>query len=225
MSQLLCIGLSYQTAAVDVREKAALTVAQQREALYRIANGQVPAISELVIVSTCNRIELYAVQSSSDPNDLQQASEQLFSLWHDYCQLSTIDLQAASFSYESIVAVQHICQVAAGLDSQVIGEPQILGQVTDAYELARSCAATGATLSALMQHAIQAGKRVRNETELGSGALSIGSVAATHASQILGGNDSVTILVIGAGEMAQAVAAGDYGHRIATHSSASRRPV
>lgn len=206
MAPLLCVGLSYETASVAIREKAALTVAQQREALHRVAHGQVIDIAELVIVSTCNRTEFYAVQSTSDGDNTAQALSQIFAVWRSYCQLSDAELQAASYQQLGQAAVQHLCQVAAGLDSQVIGEPQILGQVADAYELALNCGSTGATLSALMQAAIQAGKRIRTETALGQGALSIGSVAAIHASQILGVTQPVTILVIGAGEMAQAVA-------------------
>ncbi|MHB8629085.1 MAG: glutamyl-tRNA reductase [Aggregatilineales bacterium] len=208
MSHLVCIGLSHKTASVDLRERAALSASQQKELLRRVAAGQVAGINELVIVSTCNRTEFYA-DGESD-----QAEAAIFELWHEFSALTESALKAVSYTLSGANCVQHICRVAAGLDSQVIGEPQILGQVIDAYEQARAVSVTGPTLSALTQHAIQAGKRVRTETELGYGALSIGSVAATHASRILGTEDPVTVLIVGAGEMARAVAAAFIRHGI-----------
>src|SRR5205807_1661196 len=95
----------------------------------------------------------------------------------------------------------HLMRVASGLDSQVIGEPQILGQVTAAYRAAIDHHAIGATLSTLMQHAIRVGKRIRHETSLSQGALSISAVAAKHASQLAASLEQANVLIVGAGEM------------------------
>ncbi len=198
---LVCIGLSYKTASVDLRERATLSLNQQKELLVRVAAGQVAGINELVILSTCNRTEFYA---AGEPD---QVASSVFERWHECSVLAEPQLKAVAYRLNGTDCIQHICQVAAGLDSQVIGEPQILGQVTDAYQQSQAINALGPALSVLMQHAIQAGKRVRTETELGYGALSIGSVAATHANRILGTEAPVTVLIVGAGEMARAVAA------------------
>lgn len=199
-SSVICVGLSYKTAPVDLREQAALSLPQQKELLLRVAAGQIAGINELVILSTCNRTEFYTYGKPG------QVELRIFECWHEFSTLAETQLKAITYCLRDSQCVKHLCGVVAGLDSQVIGEPQILGQVTDAYTHSQEVNAAGASLSTLMQHAIQAGKRVRTETELAHGALSIGSVAATHANQVLGAENSVTLLIVGAGEMARSVA-------------------
>lgn len=200
MAQLLCVGLNYQTASVETRELAAISSAQQSQFLVRVAAGQFPDIDALAIISTCNRTELYAVGSA------EIAFPTLLKAWSECSAISEDEIEACAFKLVDEQCVRHLFQVAAGLDSQVIGEPQILGQVIEGYEKAREHNTTGA-LSMFMQHAIQVGKRVRSETELGHGALSVSSIAATHSERILGSLEQSNVLIIGAGEMARTAAA------------------
>jgi glutamyl-tRNA reductase len=201
LAQLLCVGVNYQTASVETRELAAISASNQSQLLLRVAAGHIPEVDELAIISTCNRTELYAVGDSA------VAFPILLKLWSEHSGISEHEITSYAFKLTSTQSVKHLFQVAAGLDSQVIGEPQILGQVTEGFERARQHNATGTLLSTLMQHAIQVGKRVRNETELGHGALSISSIAATHSQQILGSLEHANVLIIGAGEMARTAAA------------------
>ncbi len=157
--------------------------------------GQIPGIAELVVLSTCNRAELYAVATAD------AASQTLLDL------LLPPGMPAGiTYALTDHQCVQHILRVAAGLDSQVIGEPQIMGQITQAYERAKAARSAGPVLSALMQHAIHTGKRVRHETALAKGALSISAVAARHAHRIAGSLERANVLIIGAGDMAQSAA-------------------
>ena len=201
LAQLICVGLNYQTASVETRERGAISSSQQSQLLLRVAAGQIPGLDELVIVSTCNRTELYAV------GDSKIAIPILLKVWSEQSRISENEIDSSAFKLVDEQCMHHLFQVTAGLDSQVIGEPQILGQVTEAYEQARGHNATGPVLSMLMQHAIQVGKRVRSETELSQGALSISSIAATHSQQIIGSLERANVLIVGAGEMARTAAA------------------
>jgi glutamyl-tRNA reductase len=153
-------------------------------------------ICELVILSTCHRTELYAVAETATP-------ARLFDLWSALTGIPSTALQANAWSAEEQDCIRHLFRVSSGLESQVIGEPQILGQVVNAYEIAHEQGAAGTTLSALFQAAIRTGKRARAETELGYGSVSISGVAATYANKLLADRQPLTVLVIGAGEMAE----------------------
>jgi glutamyl-tRNA reductase len=194
VSSLVCVGLSYKTAPVSVREQAVLSVQQQSTLLGEVASGHVPGVEDLVILSTCNRTELYSVGASHAA---------LFDLLRQQSTLAENDLRAAAYCLTDQACVRHVLRVAASLDSQIIGEPQILGQLTQAYR----CARTGILLSELMRRAIHTGKRVRSETELGQGALSISAIVARHANRIAGSLAEISALIIGAGEVAQSTAA------------------
>jgi glutamyl-tRNA reductase len=193
----LCLSVSYKNASVEDRERVALPAAAQDALLTRVATGQVAGVAELAILSTCNRTELYAVCAD------EIAGATLLQAWGDCSGVGVKMLQPLTVTLEGAAGLRHLFDVSAGLDSQVIGEPQILGQVADAYERARIQHATSALLSAIMQHAIKAGKRVRSETALGAGALSISTVAASHSRQIFGDLANATVLVVGTGEMAR----------------------
>jgi glutamyl-tRNA reductase len=195
LDQLICVGLSYKTAPVDIRERFALSAQQQTSILNRSASD----VAELAILSTCNRTELYAV---GDADSVRYLHHTLAASG----TLSGNDLQAFTYTLKDEDCVRHLLRVAAGLDSQVIGEPQILGQITRAYQRASQAGSAGPVLSALMQSAIHTGKRVRHETELAQGALSISAVAARHAGRIAGSLNRANVLIVGAGEMAQSAA-------------------
>jgi glutamyl-tRNA reductase len=201
LSQLICVGLNHKTTPVEIRELAAIPTLRQSELLLRAAAGQVPGISELAILSTCNRTELYAVGLPD------VATHSLTDLLVENSPLADYDWEGYLYTLYDDDCVEHLLRVASGLDSQVIGEPQILGQVTEAYEQASANKAAGPVLSTLMQQAIHTGKRVRHETAIGQGALTISSIVAAYSNQLIGPLQRACVLIIGAGEMAQSAAA------------------
>jgi len=199
---LILLGISYHTAPVEFRECSALSPQNQALLLGKVAAHALPAVSELTILSTCNRTELYAWGDDR--------AALIAALTTEWCALAVIEpdkLYPYLFIADEEAVSRHLFEVAAGLDSQVIGEPQILGQVAEAYARAHDNQAVGATLSTLFQRAIQAGKRVRTETALGQGKFSISAIAAAHSEHIFGGLAQVTVLIIGAGEMARGAVA------------------
>lgn len=198
--KLLLIGLSHKTAPVEVRERLAFTPAMLRSALTHFDHTHPQAhledVREGIILSTCNRLEVYTLVRDADT--ARQAVVAFLS--------RIFEVNPELFSQHLYVchdedAVQHLFRVAAGLDSMVLGEPQILGQITDAYEAALSQGAAGTVLSALFRAAIHAGKRVRTETTIGVNAASVSSVAAGLAAKLLGDLTDRQVLLIGAGEM------------------------
>ncbi len=198
---LSCVGVSYRSAAVELRERAALSDAQQQQVLTLAAAHELSGVHELMILSTCNRTEFYIVSDSAE------VPESVLDAWLGQTQLEERVLRPALWTLHDEACTRHLFEVSAGLDSQVIGEPQILGQVAAAYERARVQHSLGATLSALMQSAIQLGKRVRTETAIGQGMVSISSVAAAHSRAIFGELTHATVLIIGTGEMARGAVA------------------
>jgi glutamyl-tRNA reductase len=191
---ILCLGLNHHTAGVALRERMAfsarLSISDHSKDL--LTQG----IQELVILSTCNRVELYAVAGSP-----------VFEVLEAFLS-KTGNLPVSEFSptlYKLIdrEAVQHLFQVAAGLDSLVIGEPQILGQVAEAYEEAKKNGSAGKLLSRLFQAAIRAGKRTRTETGISRNPASIASVAVNLIFETVPNISSARIMVLGAGEMAE----------------------
>lgn len=198
--KLLLIGLSHKTAPVEVRERLAFTPTMLRSALTHFDHTHPQAhledVREGIILSTCNRLEVYTLVRDSDT--ARQAVVAFLSRIFEVCpELFSQHLYAC----HDEDAVQHLFRVAAGLDSMVLGEPQILGQITDAYEAALSQGAAGTVLSALFRAAIHAGKRVRTETTIGVNAASVSSVAAGLAAKLLGDLADRQVLLIGAGEM------------------------
>jgi glutamyl-tRNA reductase len=198
--KILLIGLSYKTAPVEVREKLVFSPTMLRSALTHFDHTHRQAhledVREGVILSTCNRLEVYALVR--DPDIAFKAVIAFLS--RAFGVLPESFVQHLYVSHDADAA-QHLFRVAAGLDSMVLGEPQILGQITDAYEAALSQGAAGTVLSALFRAAIHAGKRVRTETAIGVNPASISSVAAALAAQRLGDLTERQALLIGAGEM------------------------
>lgn len=197
---ILLLGLNHKTAPVEIRERLAFTPTTLRSALTHFdaihTQARLKGINEGVILSTCNRLEIYALVR--DPNVDQAAIIDFLSL---ACDIPPEAISDHCYLYHNEKAIQHLFRVAAGLDSMVLGEPQILGQVTDAYQAAQSQGTTGTVLSALFRAAIHAGKRTRTETTISVNSVSISSVAANLAGQLLGDLSKQKVLLVGAGEM------------------------
>ncbi len=193
---IFCFGLSHQTAAVDVRERFAIPESALPEALARLKT--MPGLTEGLIVSTCNRTEFYVTgefRDSSAPaffesfyRDFWAGDEtHLFRLWTNHC-------------------VRHLFQVASGLESMVVGETEIFGQVKRAYELATGAKTTGKLLNRLFQKSFQVGKQVRSSIAITRGHVSVGSVVVDLAEQIFGDLDGCKIMILGAGETSEKTA-------------------
>lgn len=208
------LGLSFHTAPVDLREQFARTDAELDALLSR--HG---AAGEIAVLATCNRCEVYVADRAADPAAaLVRARACLaeigdvnaLQLVPDDCRsdgsASPSRLPAYLVTRTGLAAVEHLCAVAAGLESMVLGEAQILGQVGDALQRALRCGAAGRLLGALFRHAIVAGRQVRNETALGQGAASISHAAVLQARAWLGDLRGAKILIIGAGKMAELAA-------------------
>ncbi|CAM2057745.1 Glutamyl-tRNA reductase [Desulfovibrionales bacterium] len=194
------IGLNHRTADVEIRERFALTE-------FRNSDGfsmpQIPiggSIAEAVTLFTCNRVEIYAV--GPGPETRQQVLVQ----WATTCDCSPNELEPYIYTYEGLRAVRHLFGVAASLDSMVIGEPQILGQLKQAYRLAANFHYTGVILNRLMHKSFSVAKRVRTETDIGLNAVSISYAAVELAKRIFGDTNRYTAMLIGAGEMAELAA-------------------
>lgn len=199
---ILLIGLSYKTAPLDIRERLAFTPVGLRSALTHFDHTHLQAhledVREGVILSTCNRLEIYALVS-----DPKIAGEAIINLLSRFGNPPPALFSKYLYIYHNEKAVYHLLRVATGLDSLVVGEPQILGQITEAYEAALSQGAAGTVLSALFRAAIHTGKRVRTETGISVNPASISSVAAHLAGELLGDLSQQHVLLIGAGEMGE----------------------
>ena len=191
---LFFAGLSYKTAPVEVREKLATQPARLpcQGCLLKLTG----ALSELVLVSTCNRVELYAVTDQPFPN-----FPALFRKLSD----SAFDFSPYLYVKKGTEAARHLFSVASGLDSMVLGETEIIGQVKQAYQAAQEAKLTGRVTNRLFQTALQVAKQIRTQTAIGKGSTSVGSVAVDLAQRIfdqdLAGR---TVMIIGAGKMGEA---------------------
>ena len=193
--RLLMVGLNHRTADVALREKVALNEDALRAALAELS-AQFPQ-AEFAIVSTCNRTEIYAarpVHQPPDGDDLRTAFARL-------ADLPTDQLAAACVQRDQLEAIRHLLRVASGLDSMVLGEPQVLGQVKQAYETATDCHAVRTVLHQIFQSALTCARQVRRTSGIGEGRVSVGSVAVDFARQIFEDLSDKTVLGIGAGEM------------------------
>ncbi|MEK7366385.1 MAG: glutamyl-tRNA reductase [candidate division NC10 bacterium] len=197
--EILVVGLSHKTAPIELRERLHIPERDLAGPLQIL--GQEPPILERVILSTCNRVEVYAVAEEVEP--ARQAIEALLG---SRAHLPAAALAAHLYRHRAGDAVRHAFRVAASLDSLVVGEPQILGQVKEAYQAAVAAGAVGPVLAALMERALRVGKRIRTETALGASPVSVASVAIELARQIFGTLAGRTVLLLGAGEMSEAAA-------------------
>lgn len=203
-AHILLIGVNHNTAPVALRERLAISGTALTDALARFgsSNGHGPTLfPEGIILSTCNRLEIYAVAG-----DVDHGSETLVQSLSQIRNIPVEEFIDSLYIKSDDDAVAHLTQVACGLDSMVVGEPQILGQVTDAYRTAISRQATGPVLNRLFRHAIRAGKCARTETAISQYATSVPSAAAALAEQVMGNLDDRIVLVMGAGEMGRIAA-------------------
>jgi glutamyl-tRNA reductase len=192
---ILCLGINHITAPIEIREKLTFDEERVRSTLPRI-KAELQHVSEMVILSTCNRIEVYVTSCKPE----FEALEAFITEAHG---MSSGVFRLHAYHYADEVAVEHLYRVATGLDSLVIGEPQILGQVTRALELALDVGACGAVLGRLFRSAIHAGKRTRTETAISRNPASVSSLAASLAAREVTHLPAAQIVVIGAGEMAE----------------------
>lgn len=195
--RIVMLSISHRTASVDLRERIAIAGDKLEAALDSLR--RLYPQSEAVVLSTCNRTELYVARPAHEP----PAFEHLDAFLAEFCQIETHHVTAAAIHREQDQAVTHLFRVATGLESMVIGEPQILGQVKQAYELSQKREAVGPVLHRVFQQAISVAKQVRSESGIGEGRVSIGSVAVDFASQIFEHFEDKTMVAIGAGEMAK----------------------
>jgi glutamyl-tRNA reductase len=186
---LVVVGINHRTAPVDVRERVVFDPARVPDALRELAS--LDEIDEAVIVSTCNRTELYCVTGCSEA--------ELADWLQNYHQLGS-SIRHCVYHHDDMRAVSHVFSVASGLDSMVLGEPQILGQLKDAYRAAQETGTTGPLLNRLFQAAFSVAKRVRTETEIGANAVSVASAAVAMAKTVFASFENRTALMVGAGE-------------------------
>ena len=197
MSQsIVLIGVNHKTAPIELRERIAISREELPEATRALA--AIPGVSECMIVSTCNRVEILAAVESPDTD--------LIAFVHRHFGLDPAILAPHIYEHRDQQAVRHLFRVAASLDSMVVGEPQILGQVKDAFAVARSSGTISGQLEHLLQSAFAAAKRVRTETAIGSNSVSIASVAVELARKIFGSLNGRTVFLVGAGKMSKLAA-------------------
>ena len=189
-----CLGLSHSTADIFLREKIALNEQEIKQFLDQ--NISVDHAQEIIVLSTCNRVEIYAVAEQNILDDLQAALS-------EFCNIDNKEFDSSFYKLTDNNAISHLFSVAAGLESLALGESQILGQITRAYELAHSVGATGKLLSKLFQNAIHVGKRVRTETAIGDNSITVPSLAVKLARKHFSDFTNTKVLLLGAGEMAE----------------------
>ena len=196
--QVVLIGVSHKTAPVEVRERLAWEGAALEETLHALRDAA--HVSECAILSTCNRTEIYACSAEED------WQERLLSFLSHHSGVSAGSLQEHVYSFEGAPAVRHLFRVAAGLDSMVVGEGQILAQVREGLARSRQAGTAGSLVGGLLESALAAGKRVRTDTEIGRGAVSVSLAAVQLARQIFGNLNRLKVLLVGAGETTELTA-------------------
>ncbi|MBW3549175.1 MAG: glutamyl-tRNA reductase, partial [Actinobacteria bacterium] len=199
MSELLALGVSHHTAPVALRERLALVDSQAVALLHDLVADA--AIAEAVVISTCNRTEAYLVV-----DDPVAAETALLGRLATQADLRPTELAAMAYTPRNCDAARQLFRVAAALDSMIVGEAEVQGQVRHAYERARAAGTTGPLTNRLFTAALSAGKRVRSETRVGEGGASISSVAVDLARGVVGELSQRDVLVIGAGETAELTA-------------------
>jgi glutamyl-tRNA reductase len=203
---LALYGINHKTAPIELRERVAISHDDLPDVTRALA--AVPGVAECMIVSTCNRVEMLAVLHSpdSDTDNAVSSDADLAGFLHRQFGLDPALLAPHIYRHTDQDAVRHLFRVAASLDSMVVGEPQILGQVKEAYAVARTAGAIGSELEHLLQSAFAAAKRVRTETEIGANSVSIASVAVELARKIFGSLNGRTVFLVGAGKMSELAA-------------------
>ena len=197
--ELLVIGLNHNTAPIEIRECLAFPEDKLGEALSKV--HALSSVKEDMIVSTCNRVEVYAAT-----RETEKAVHDLKEFLCQYHGVSLKEFEKSLYTHVGEEAVRHIFRVASSLDSMVLGEPQILGQIKDAYDISQLANTSGLILHRLLHRAFHVAKRVRTETKIAISAVSVSSVAVELAEKIFGTLEKKTVLLIGAGEMCELAA-------------------
>lgn len=192
---LLAIGINHNTASLELREKVAFGPEKLPKALKQLRQQ----VEGSVIISTCNRTEIYCDARKTDKT-------QMVDWLSEFHQVDSRELKPSLYIHEDQAAIRHLMRVSCGLDSLVLGEPQILGQVKQAYSESRDLKAVDPVLERLFQKAFSVAKRVRTETEIGGHAVSVAYAACTLAKHIFESLTSATVLLVGAGETIELVA-------------------
>jgi glutamyl-tRNA reductase len=195
---LVLLGVNHNTAPIEVRERLAIPAGRLADATRTLLHQ--PGIREGLILSTCNRVELVTLQEDNS------AGIDLLRFLHEYFAVPAQTIQPHLYEFREREAVRHLFRVASSLDSMVLGEPQILGQVKESYTVAREVGAVSSQLDTLLQRAFTVAKKVRTETQIGSNSVSIASVAVDLARKIFGSLEGKTVLLVGAGKMSELAA-------------------
>jgi len=194
---LVTIGCSFRDAPIELRERVAFSDSATEKALRELAARYG---CEVVIISTCNRVELYLAKPDGERPPDKELIAEFLAAFH---QLPSATVQPHLYELADAEAVRHLFRVTASLDSLIVGEGQIAGQVRKSFEASRQFGTTGPMLNALFPHAVRAAKRARTETGISTGHVSVSSVAVDYVRQVFDRFDDKTILVIGAGKMGQ----------------------
>ena len=190
------VGLTHKTAPVEVREKLSIPEPDYKGAIAQLA--ACPNVEEVAVLSTCNRLEIYLVLS-----DVEAGVREIMQFLSIHSKLPIATLRPYLFTLLHQDAVMHLMRVSGGLDSLVLGEGQILAQVKQCHQAGQQCNSVGRTLNQLLKQALVAGKRVRTETSIGTGAVSISSAAVELAQMKLGNLSKYKVLILGAGKMSR----------------------
>ncbi len=210
-ANLVLLGVNHTTAPLDLREQLAIPSSRLPEATRALITR--PGIHEALILSTCNRVELLA---TLDPSTQATPPRQLQTFLESFCSITPTHLAPHLYTFRERDAVQHLFRVASSLDSLVVGEAQILGQVKESWTVARDLGAVRQTLDPLLQRAFSVAKRVRSETRIGSSSVSVASVAVELARKIFGTLNGKVVLIVGAGKMSELAARHLIQHGVST---------
>ena len=200
---IFLLGINHKTADVSVREKVAFAPERMHDALQDACVSA--SLQEIVIVSTCNRTELYCQAGSENAPSSATASEKLLQWLSEFHELSAEELKKCLYCHEQSEAVRHVMKVASGLDSMVLGEPQILGQLKSAYAVAKEAGTVGSNLSRIFEETFSIAKQVRTDTAIGENPVSVAFAAVTLANQIFSDLTEEKALMIGAGRTIELV--------------------
>ncbi|VAW61000.1 Glutamyl-tRNA reductase [hydrothermal vent metagenome] len=202
---IITLGLNHKTAPVNVRERLAFSPENLAQAVKSLS--ALKSIKEAAILSTCNRTELYcSTESEVDGELAQQVIDQVVEWLSQFHGLESSEINRHLYSHKHIDSIRHALQVACGLDSLILGEPQILGQMKQAYAQANEQGTMGNLLGKLFQHAFLVAKQVRTDTAIGSSPVSVAFAAVSLSKQIFGELNELTALMIGAGETVELAA-------------------
>lgn len=196
---VIVVGLSHKTAPIEIREKVAFPIKEQPAALAKLLSDD--HIAEAVILSTCNRTEIYAVA-----NNPEKGKKSLVRFLCDHHSIPERKLSKHLYFYDLEKAIHHLFRVASSLDSMIVGEAQILGQVKEAYTCAFEAEATSIIFNKLFTAALRTGKRVRSETAIGESATSVSSAAVELAERVFEDLQGRTVMILGAGKMSELTA-------------------